>query len=109
MAAAFIPAAASDTRPSSVRWRIFLLVLALIALNYVDRASLSVAMPLIAQEFNLDASAQGWLLSVFFIAYALMQIPGGLLADRFKPRLIIALATLGWGCSRGSPRFRRTR
>ena len=101
MAAAFIPTVASDIRPSSVRWRIFLLMLALIALNYVDRASLSVAMPLIAQEFNLDASAQGWLLSVFFIAYALMQIPGGLLADRFKPRLIIALATLGWGLFQG--------
>jgi ACS family D-galactonate transporter-like MFS transporter len=101
MAAVFVPADAGAMRPSSVRWRIFLLMLALIALNYVDRASLSVAMPLIAQEFNLDAAAQGWLLSVFFIAYALMQIPGGLLADRFKPRLIIAAATLGWGLFQG--------
>ena len=26
-----------------------------------------------------------------------MQIPGGMLADRFKPRIVIACATLGWG------------
>jgi MFS transporter, ACS family, D-galactonate transporter len=101
MAAATIHAAAAGVRPTSVRWRIFLLMLGLIALNYVDRASLSVAMPLIAQEFHLDASAQGLMLSVFFFAYALMQIPGGLLADRYKPRLIIAAATLGWGLFQG--------
>ena len=39
---------------SSVRWKIFLLMLFLISINYIDRASLSVAMPLIAKEFNLD-------------------------------------------------------
>jgi ACS family D-galactonate transporter-like MFS transporter len=101
MAAISIRAATVGVRPTSVRWRIFLLMLALIALNYIDRASLSVAMPLIAQEFHLDASAQGLMLSVFFFAYAVMQIPGGLLADRYKPRLIIAAATLGWGLFQG--------
>jgi ACS family D-galactonate transporter-like MFS transporter len=30
-----------------VRWKIFLLMLLLISINYIDRASLSVAMPLI--------------------------------------------------------------
>jgi ACS family D-galactonate transporter-like MFS transporter len=34
-------------KPSGVRWKIFLLMLFLIAINYIDRASLSVAMPLI--------------------------------------------------------------
>src|ERR1700679_1113601 len=95
------PIAIAESRPTAVRWRIFLLMLALIALNYIDRASLSVAMPLIAQEFHLDASAQGFLLSVFFLAYAARQIPGGFLADRYKPRLIIAAATLGWGLFQG--------
>ena len=40
---------------------------------------------------------QGFILSSFFLTYALMQIPGGMLADRFKPRIVIAAATLGWG------------
>ncbi|MGA2793493.1 MAG: MFS transporter [Roseiarcus sp.] len=99
MAAATIPVAGVGR--TSVRWRIFVLMLGLIALNYIDRASLSVAMPLIAQEFNLDASAQGFMLSAFFVSYAVMQIPGGFLADRYKPRLVIAAATLGWGVFQG--------
>src|SRR6476659_1125318 len=93
--AAVAPLAAM--KPSNVRWKIFLLMLFLISINYIDRASLSVAMPLIAKEFNLDPAAQGLLLSSFFWTYAFMQVPGGMLADRFKPRIVIALATLGWG------------
>ena len=83
--------------PTNVRWRIFLLMLMLIAINYIDRASISVAMPVISKEFALDLRTQGLILSSFFITYALMQIPGGMLADRFKPRIVIAAATLGWG------------
>ncbi|MDP4026884.1 MFS transporter [Methylobacterium sp. NEAU 140] len=93
-------ATAGDVR-SNVRWKLFLLMLALISINYIDRASLSVAMPLIAKEFDLDPALQGLLLSSFFWTYALMQIPGGLLADRFKPRLVIGLATIGWGFFQG--------
>jgi ACS family D-galactonate transporter-like MFS transporter len=82
---------------TNVRWRIFLLMLMLIAINYVDRASISVAMPVISREFNIGLTAQGAILSSFFLTYAVMQIPGGMLADRFKPRAVIAVATLGWG------------
>lgn len=80
-----------------VRWRIFLMLLTLISINYVDRASLSVAMPSIAHEFGIGPATQGLLLSSFFWTYALMQIPGGMLSDRFGPRVVIAGATLGWG------------
>ena len=85
------------TRRTSVRWRIFLLILLIVAINYVDRASLSVAMPIISEEFGIDAAVQGILLSSFFWTYALMQIPGGWLADRYGPRPIIAGATILWG------------
>ena len=84
---------------TSVRWRIFLLILLIVAINYVDRASLSVAMPTISAEFGIDAAAQGVLLSSFFWTYALMQIPGGWLADKYGPRPVIAGATILWGAS----------
>ena len=87
----------ATAKSSNVRWKIFLLMLFLISINYIDRASLSVAMPLIAKEFNLDPAMQGLILSSFFWTYAFMQVPGGMLADRYKPRIVIALATLGWG------------
>ena len=88
---------------TSVRWKIFLAMLLLISINYIDRASLSVAMPLIGKEFNMDPAIQGLVLSSFFWTYAFMQIPGGMLADRFKPRIVIAAATSAGASSRPSP------
>lgn len=90
-------AIAGKGEKTSVRWKIFFMMLLLITINYVDRASLSVAMPLIAKEFDLGPAMQGLILSSFFWTYAFMQIPGGMLADRFKPRIVIAIATIFWG------------
>ncbi len=90
-------AATGIAKPTGVRWKIFLLMLFLISINYIDRASLSVAMPLISKEFDLDPALQGLILSSFFWTYAFMQVPGGMLADRFKPRIVIASATIFWG------------
>src|SRR6516164_7774907 len=80
-----------------VRWKIFLLMLMLFSVNYIDRTSLSVAMPLIGIEFGPDPAMQGLILSSFFWTYAFMQVPAGVLADRYKPRIVIALSTVGWG------------
>jgi MFS transporter, ACS family, D-galactonate transporter len=82
---------------TNVRWRIFLLILGTVAINYIDRASLSVAMPMISREFAISPAIQGLLLSSFFWSYCAMQIPGGMLADRFLPRSVIAGATVFWG------------
>ena len=84
-------------KPTAVRWKIFFLMLFLISINYIDRASLSVAMPLISEEFGLTPTQQGMLLSCFFWTYAFMQIPGGMLADKYKPRIVIAASTILWG------------
>jgi len=82
-----------------------LVLLMLITVNYVDRASLSVAMPLIAREFTLSPVMQGLILSSFFWTYTLMQIPSGMLVDRFKPRLVITVATLIWGAFQAGAGF----
>ncbi|MDR5758755.1 MFS transporter [Caballeronia sp. LZ035] len=84
-------------RMTSVRWKIFLLLLLLVSINYIDRAALSVAMPAIATEFDLSPERQGLILSSFFWTYLFMQVPSGMLADRLKPRALIAAATIGWG------------
>src|ERR1700712_5177702 len=86
---------------SGVRWRIFFLLLLLVSLNYVDRASLSVALPVISAEFHLSAAQQGLVLSAFFWTYCAMQIPGGMLADWLKPRIVIAGAAVLWGLCQG--------
>ncbi|MGH8424550.1 MAG: MFS transporter, partial [Pseudomonas fluorescens] len=77
--------------------RIFLIMLLLTAINYIDRASLSVALPLISSEFQIPPALEGLMLSAFFWSYALMQIPGGMLLDRFQTRRVIVIATVAWG------------
>lgn len=91
------PSLSEAARPTSVRWRIFVIMLLLTAINYIDRASLSVALPLIAPEFDLSPALEGLMLSAFFWSYALAQIPVGMLLDRYHTRGIIATATVAWG------------
>lgn len=82
---------------SNTRWRMFALLLLLVTVNYVDRGSLSVALPAIKEDFHISAEVTGLLLSAFFWAYAAMQIPAGWLIDRFGPRKLITAACTGWG------------
>jgi MFS transporter, ACS family, D-galactonate transporter len=84
-------------KASTVRWRIFGIVFVLVVINLIDRVTLSIAMPTISKEFSLEPAIQGIILSAFFWSYALLQIPGGWLIDRFGPRALITGATVGWG------------
>jgi MFS family permease len=86
----------SANRPSArivsiQRWAVVLLI-AGGALNYIDRATLSVANKLIQDELGIPVGKMGLLLSAFLWAYAIAQLPVGGLIDRFGPRRM-----LGWG------------
>jgi len=45
-------------------------------------------------SFNTDSRGLGWISSLFFWGYASMQIPAGLLLDRFGPRLLLSITML---------------
>jgi ACS family glucarate transporter-like MFS transporter len=66
------------------------------AVAYVDRVNISIAGPTIAKEFGLDNIHLGWVFSAFLAGYALFQTPGGRLADRIGPRLVITLGVVWW-------------
>src|SRR3954464_459931 len=72
------------------RWSIVLLVVGG-ALNYVDRATLSVANKVIQEELGIPVADMGLLLSAFLWAYAFAQLPVGGLIDRFGPRRMLGL------------------
>lgn len=87
----------TESRPTRIRWSLFAIIFTLVVINLIDRVSLSIAMPQIAQEFGLSPTLQGVILSCFFWAYALLQLPGGWMIDRFGPRRMITGSTLLWG------------
>jgi ACS family D-galactonate transporter-like MFS transporter len=66
------------------------------AINYIDRANLSVAAPYIQKEFNLSSTTMGWILGAFFWTYAAFQMPSGWLVDKLGPRFTYAIAVVWW-------------
>jgi ACS family glucarate transporter-like MFS transporter len=71
-------------------WLVFLLFSGTF-INSMDRGSLAVAAPSIMKEMSLDPAVMGVVLSSFFWAYFVMQIPSGFMADKFGVK-----RTLGW-------------
>ena len=79
-----------------VRWQLVALLFMAGVINYLDRAALSVAAPLITQELGLDPAQLGVVFSSFFFGYALFCFVGGYAADRYGPRLVIIVAMTLW-------------
>jgi MFS family permease len=86
------------------RWAIGLLV-AGGALNYIDRATLSVANKLIQDDLGIPVAKMGVLLSAFLWAYAFAQLPVGALIDRFGPRRLLGLGLFGWSVAQAAGGF----
>jgi len=83
------------------RWAIVGLLFGASLINYLDRAAISFALPLISRDFHLTPETKGLLLSSFFWSYALMQIPIGWCADRFSLRWLYAGAFALWSLAQG--------
>jgi ACS family D-galactonate transporter-like MFS transporter len=96
--------ATSDTSKTH-RWFIVALLFAASLINYLDRATVSLALPLISQDLGLDPARKGLLLSAFFWSYALMQVPIGWCADRFNLRWLYAGAFALWSLAQGLTGF----
>jgi MFS transporter, ACS family, D-galactonate transporter len=94
--------AATDLGPSnSRRWSIVTLLFVASLINYLDRATVSVALPGIANDLMLSPVTKGVLLSAFFWSYALMQVPIGWCVDRFNLRWLYAGSFALWSCACG--------
>ncbi len=78
-----------------LRWAI-ILIGAAIALNYIDRGAVSVAAPLIKDEFGLTNERYGVIVSSFYWTYVPALALAGWLADRMSVRLLMALGVATW-------------
>ena len=87
------------------RWGIVGLLFAASMINYMDRATLSMALPAISDDLGLDPVDKGALLSAFFWSYAFMQIPIGWAADRFNLRWLYAGMFAIWSLACGFAGF----
>ena len=88
--------ASTGTRPTRARLGMLALLLLATTINYVDRSNLSIVAPFLSKELGLDPVQMGLLFSAFAWSYAVANLPGGYLIDRFGSRMVYGIAQLGW-------------
>ena len=86
----------AQARAVPIRHRLVFLLFVLVAVAYLDRTNISIAGVHIRNQFAIDNTQLGWLISAFLVGYAAFQIPAGLLARRLGARLLLSLAVLCW-------------
>src|SRR6202048_1378607 len=84
------------TRRSMGRLYILALISLMYLITYLDRVNISTAAPAISEEFGFDRITMGVIFSAFVWAYALFQVPGGWLSDRFGARPVLAAIVAYW-------------
>jgi ACS family D-galactonate transporter-like MFS transporter len=81
---------------TKVRWIMLLLVMMVMCINYLDRANLSVAAPVMGKELSLDPATMGILFSAFGWMYTCAIPFSGVILDRIGPRILLGVALIGW-------------
>nr|MDQ3624755.1 MFS transporter [Verrucomicrobiota bacterium] len=92
------PVTEDGSKPTRVRYLLLVVATANAFLLYLDRICMGavVQSPSFQRELGLGEEQIGDVLAAFFFAYALGQLPGGYLADRFGPRRMLVTYILLW-------------
>jgi ACS family glucarate transporter-like MFS transporter len=75
---------------------VYVLMLALVTINYMDRSALGVVAQAVRGEFKLSPVQMGYLFSSFLWTYVICLLPVGIMLDRFSPRNINSIGIALW-------------
>src|ERR1700735_818756 len=88
---------------------VYVLTLALVTINYMDRSALGIVAQSVRGEFSLSPVEMGYLFSSFLWTYVICLLPIGIMLDRFSARIInsagIALWSLAMAATAGVGSF----
>ncbi|RYB02658.1 MFS transporter [Lichenibacterium ramalinae] len=79
-----------------VRFGIVAMLCVVTVVNYADRATLSIAGPVMAKDLGLTPIGMGYVFSAFGWSYVIAQIPGGWLLDRFGSKRVYFASIFTW-------------
>ena len=85
--------------PTRARFGILALISAATMLNYLDRSVLGVAKPALTAELQIGPEVMGLIFSAFSWTYALAQVPGGFVLDKFGTRITYGLSLFLWSAA----------
>src|SRR5580692_5683666 len=86
----------AETATGRVRFTILTMLFCITVVNYADRATLSIAGPLLAHDLGISAIEMGFVFSAFGWSYVIGQIPGGWLLDRFGSKSVYFASIFIW-------------
>jgi MFS transporter, ACS family, glucarate transporter len=89
-------AASSAAKPTHARFLILAMIFIVTSLNNADRATLSIAGSDMQKALGVSAVQMGYLFSAFAWSYALAQLPGGWLMDKFGSKRTYAVSIFMW-------------
>ncbi len=75
--------------PTRFRWFVVFLLFAITVVNYVDRAAISYAIPLIQRDLGFSPAESGAILGAFGLGYAITTLLGGFAVDRWGARIVL--------------------
>jgi len=80
------------------RWlRLIPIAMIVYIISFMDRTNISYAFAGMGKDLGIDKSAQGFVGGIFFVGYIFLQIPGGILAERWSAKKFIGIMILIWG------------
>ena len=85
-----------QTTRSRKRFGILVMIFICVVVNYVDRSCISVAAPALTKDLEIDSVKMGLVFSAFAWTYAALQIPGGVVVDRIRPRVLYTVLLTFW-------------
>jgi ACS family hexuronate transporter-like MFS transporter len=94
-----------DSPRSHFRYLIFVMLLIITMLNYIDRGAMSYAADAITREYGLDRIAWGKVLGFFGYGYMFGALLGGALSDLWGTRRVWAIAGFAWAFFEGASAF----
>lgn len=79
-----------------IRHKVLFFLFLLSIITFLDRVCMNVVSKYVKEDLDLDNQSFGYILGAFSLAYALFELPTGILGDRIGPRKVLARVVLWW-------------
>lgn len=83
-------------RKSNVRWFFAFAFFIIGVIAYMDRSNISLIVAPMMEDLHMTKAQFGLLATFFSAGYAMMQVPSGILAEKFGPRKMLTIALIWW-------------
>ena len=97
--------AVEQTTMRKVAWRLLPLIVVIYFVAYIDRTNVGFAAISMNEDLGFTAYIYGWGAGIFFLGYALFEVPSNVILHRVGARVWIARIMVTWGIVSGCMMF----